>query len=103
MLSINDEIGKIIAVFIISPILIYKGLIYNDLTLGLLGLMLFLYDSYWIYKSKTHNYKNNNKISKNNKDLIKIKTKKFNKNNKISKKNKDLIKIKTKKFNKNNI
>lgn len=56
-MNLSDEIGKLIAVAIIAPIMIYKGFIYNDLLLGILGLLLFVYDSYFIckYYSKKHN------------------------------------------------
>jgi len=55
-LTLNDEIGTLIATLIISPIMIYKGFIYTDLLLGILGLLLLVYDGYWIckYYSKKH-------------------------------------------------
>ena len=52
-----DEIGKIIVIFIISPIILFKAFIYNDSILGLLGILLFIYDFYWFY-----NYKKQKKI-----------------------------------------
>ena len=64
-LTLNDEIGKLIATLIIGPIMIYKGFIYNDLLLGILGLLLLVYDGYWICKY----YSKKNKL---NKDKLKI-------------------------------
>ena len=59
-LTLNDEIGKLIATLIIGPIMIYKGFIYNDLLLGILGLLLLVYDGYWICKF----YQKKHKLSK---------------------------------------
>ena len=50
----NDEIGKIIVIFIISPIILFKAYVFNDTTLGLLGILLFIYDFYWLYNYKKH-------------------------------------------------
>ena len=50
----NDEIGKIIVIFIISPIILFKAYLFNDTTLGLLGILLFIYDFYWLYNYKKH-------------------------------------------------
>lgn len=46
----NDEIGKIIVIIIIAPILLYKSFILEDLLLGVLGVLLFIYDFYWFYQ-----------------------------------------------------
>ena len=60
---VNDEVGKIIVIIIIAPILIYKSFILEDLLLGVIGILLFIYDFYWFYQFKskkkkdTDNYK----------------------------------------------
>ena len=38
------KLGRIFAVFIVSPFLIYKGKKYNDNYLVILGILLFLWD-----------------------------------------------------------
>ncbi len=73
MINFNDEIGKIIVIFLISPILIYKSFILQDLLLGVIGLLLFIYDFYWYnqyFKKKKEEENTNNKILKQDK-LIK--------------------------------
>ena len=64
-LGLNSEIGKIIATIIIILILVFKGFIYQDLLLGIIGMLLFLYDFYWIYRLYLKSSKNNDiKLSK---------------------------------------
>ena len=64
-LGLNSEIGKIIATIIIILILVFKGFIYQDLLLGIIGMLLFLYDCYWIYRLYLKSSKNNDiKLSK---------------------------------------
>lgn len=46
----SDEIGKIIVIIIIAPILLYKSFVLEDLLLGVLGVLLFIYDFYWFYQ-----------------------------------------------------
>ena len=55
----NDEIGKIIVIFIISPIILFKAYLFNDATLALLAILLFIYDFYWLYNYKKHKENNN--------------------------------------------
>ena len=47
-MDITDQPGRIFAILIFSPLLIYKGGIYEDYILILLGILLFLWDLYWI-------------------------------------------------------
>jgi len=70
-LSPNDEIGKLIATIIIAPIVIYKGFIYNDLLLGILGLLLLVYDGYFIcrYYSKKHKLMKKKSIIHNDQNI----------------------------------
>ena len=63
--NFNDEIGKIIVIFIISPILIYKSFILQDLLLGVIALLLFIYDFYWY-----NQYFKKNKEEENTKDKV---------------------------------
>lgn len=57
----SDQPGRILAVFIISPILAYKGLIYDDWFLYIFGVILCAWDFYWIlaYPPKTSPIKTN--------------------------------------------
>ncbi len=47
-MKLTDQPGRIFAIFIFAPLLIYKGYIYNDYILILLGILLFIWDLYWI-------------------------------------------------------
>jgi hypothetical protein len=49
---ITDQPGRVLAVFVFGPILIYKGWTYNDIFLVAFGLLLIVWDLYWlVYKS----------------------------------------------------
>ena len=48
----NDQPGRLLAVFLFAPILIYKGHKYSDNFLILFGLLLFLWDLYHILYTK---------------------------------------------------
>ena len=45
---LTDQPGRVFAILIFSPFLIYKGYVYNDQYLLFLGLLLFFWDLYWI-------------------------------------------------------
>lgn len=47
----TDQYGRLFAVFIFSPYLVYCGYKYNDYILLLLGIILFIYECLWIYFS----------------------------------------------------
>jgi hypothetical protein len=48
----NDQPGRLLAVFIIAPILMIKGLHYNDYFIISFSLILFIWDLYHIIYSK---------------------------------------------------
>ena len=54
-MKITDQPGRLFAIFIFAPLLIYKACIYNDKSLLFLGILLFLWDLFWIlnYSPKT--------------------------------------------------
>ena len=86
----NDEIGKIIVIFIISPIILFKAFIFQDLTLAVIGALLFIYDLYWFYNYHKINLSNisvgiTNKNTNNKKDNI-ILDKVFNNDKSINNK-----------------
>ena len=45
---ITDQYGRIFAVLVFAPYLIYSGYKYNDKILSILGLILFVYELFWI-------------------------------------------------------
>ena len=49
---ITDNYGRLFAVFIFSPILVYKGSIYKDIVLIFLGILLLFYECFWIFTSR---------------------------------------------------
>ena len=57
----TDQYGRLFAVFIFAPYLIYSGYKYKDHILIILGILLFCYECFWIYFSGPQNYyiKNN--------------------------------------------
>jgi len=46
--GLTDQPGRVIAVFVISPVLFYKGYIYNDYFILLFSIILFCWDLYWL-------------------------------------------------------
>ena len=68
----SDEIGKIIVILILAPIILFKAFLYQDLTLGVVGVLLFIYDFFWYYK-----YKSEQKEDKLNSDKNMEQDKKF--------------------------
>lgn len=44
----TDQPGRLIAVFIIAPILAYKALKYHDTFIGVFSIVLFIWDLYWL-------------------------------------------------------
>lgn len=51
----TDQPGRFIAVFVFSPLLIYKAIEYNDHFIGLFAVCLWTWDSYWIlYRAPVH-------------------------------------------------
>lgn len=48
MKKLSDQPGRIIAVFIISPILAYKGIKYKDWFILIFAFVLFCWDLYWL-------------------------------------------------------
>lgn len=47
----TDQYGRLFAIFFFSPYLVYCGYKYKDKILLLLGVILFLYEIFWIYYS----------------------------------------------------
>ncbi len=47
----TDQYGRLFAVFIFAPYLIYSGYKYKDHILIILGILLFCYECFWIYFS----------------------------------------------------
>ncbi len=54
---ITEQPGRILAIFIFAPYLIYSGYIYNDKIILLFGIIFFIYELFWIifYKPKSIN------------------------------------------------
>jgi hypothetical protein len=48
----NDQPGRLIAVFLIAPILFLKGINYDDLFIFCFAIILFLWDLYYIIFTK---------------------------------------------------
>ena len=64
-LGLNNEIGNLVAILIIATFVFYKGFMYQDLLLGILGLLLFIYEGYRICKLHQKSPKNKDiKLSK---------------------------------------
>ena len=51
----NDQPGRLFAVFIISPILFFKGVFYNDIFIVFFSIILFFWDLYHILYTKPNN------------------------------------------------
>lgn len=48
MLLSTDQPGRVAAVFIFAPLLLFKGIQYNDMFISFFGLLLYLWDLYWL-------------------------------------------------------
>lgn len=44
----TDQPGRVLAVFVLAPIILYKGIHYDDPFLVLFAIMLFFWDLYWL-------------------------------------------------------
>ena len=53
--KITDQPGRFLAVFVFSPILIYKGIRYKDAFLLVFGIVLCIWDLFWIIFRKPSN------------------------------------------------
>lgn len=53
---LNDQPGRFIALFIIAPVLLLKGLYYKDTFIIGFAIILFLWDFYWIITSRPNKY-----------------------------------------------
>ena len=53
-MKITDQPGRLFAVIVFAPLLICKGFGYNDIILLILGILIFIYDLFWLiyYPSK---------------------------------------------------
>ena len=51
---ITDQPGRIFAVFILGPLLILKGINFKDKLIIILGILIIIYDLFWLinYPSK---------------------------------------------------
>lgn len=52
----NDQPGRILAVFIIAPILLCKGVYYNDWFVIFFAIILFIWELYHIIYTKPNHY-----------------------------------------------
>ena len=48
MTLFTDQPGRLVAVCIFAPILLYKGYLYKDIFLICFGILLFIWDLYWL-------------------------------------------------------
>lgn len=44
----TEQPGRLIAIFIIGPYLLYKGSIFNDKLLLILGIIFIIYELFWV-------------------------------------------------------
>ena len=48
----TEQITKAIVILVLAPLIIYKAVMYQDLTLGLIGTLMLVYDGYLVVKYK---------------------------------------------------
>jgi hypothetical protein len=53
----TDQPGRIIAVLYVSPVLAYKGYIYDDTFIKMFALVLFLWDLWWLIVEPPRTFK----------------------------------------------
>jgi hypothetical protein len=44
----TDQIGRVVAVFVVSPVLAYKGVVYDDAFIRAFSVVLFAWDLWWL-------------------------------------------------------
>jgi hypothetical protein len=52
MTTITDQPGRVLAVFVFGPLIIYKGFVYKDAFLYFFGVLLILWDLFWVLDHK---------------------------------------------------
>lgn len=54
-ITITEQPGRLLAIILIAPYLIYCGYIYNNIYLIVLGIIFMIYEIFWVifYKPKT--------------------------------------------------
>lgn len=45
---VTDQPGRVFAVIVFAPYLVYRGIVYRDKLLTILGAALFLYEMFWL-------------------------------------------------------
>ena len=45
---VTDQPGRVFAVIVFAPYLVYRGLVNRDMLLTVLGVTLFLYEMFWL-------------------------------------------------------
>ena len=48
----TEQITKAIVILVLAPLILYKAVMYQDLTLGLICTLMLVYDGYWAVKYK---------------------------------------------------
>lgn len=46
--TVTDQPGRLLAVFVFSPVLLWKGIKYEDVFLVVFAVLLFAWDAFWI-------------------------------------------------------
>ena len=46
--SRTDQPGRVVAVFVVAPVLLQKGYVYDDIFIKAFSVVLFAWDLYWI-------------------------------------------------------
>lgn len=54
-ITFSEQPGRLVAIILIAPYLIYCGYIYNNIYLIVLGIIFMIYEIFWVifYKPKT--------------------------------------------------
>ena len=63
--KLTDQPGRILAVFVIAPILLYKGYIYQDKFIIAFAVILFFWDLYWLFTQPARSSTYNNSMQSN--------------------------------------
>ena len=46
--AISEQPGRLLAVFVFAPLILYKGIMYSDWFLIAFAILLFAWDMYWL-------------------------------------------------------
>ena len=62
--NLTDQPGRVLAIFVFAPLILFKGLKYQDAFLIVFAILLFIWDLYWLlFKAPNKQVKKENEFN----------------------------------------